>query len=149
MRLPTTIFLAFLLSAYAFAIDKYRISVARMFDRTSADLSYKFFGTITKDKENLVDISITSGLGIVVWDYDRNEGRLHADLNMGINSVYFSIGPFVTSGGMGTAAGLRTACGYNFRSRTFVSGYWELAAGLPFSHRGVRAGIGVQAGFSF
>lgn len=149
MKKILTVSLVCLCSTYAFAIDKYRISVARMFGRSTADLSYFFFRTKAKDNKDFVDISITGGLGIVVWDYDSNEGRLHADWNMGINSVYFSIGPFITSGAMGAAAGLRTACGYQFRGNAFIGGYWEVAAGLPFSNRGTRAGIGLQAGFSF
>jgi hypothetical protein len=149
MKRISIISLVCLLSTNALAIDRYKISVVRMFDRSTADLSYKFFGTRARDSKDFVDISITGGLGIVVWDYGPNEGRLHADWNMGINSVRFSIGSFITSGTMGAAVGLRTSYGYQFLSRASIGGYWELTAGLPFSHRGTRAGIGIQAGFSF
>jgi hypothetical protein len=139
-----------LLQTSAAANDTFKVSVARMFGRTAADLSYIFFGTVARDGKNEIGIHVSGGLGIVRWDNDHNgEGRIYADACMGGKTMQFSIGSFVTSGANGgPALGIRTSVGCHFRHKLFTAGYWEYAAGLPFM-RGSRAGIGLQAGFSF
>jgi len=126
-----------------------------MFDRTAADVSYRFFSTIAsgddQDIQN-IQIRVTGGLGVVRWDTDHNgEGRIHADVSFGFGAKFFSIGPFVTSGATGgPALGIRSSFGWQTRrGGLFAAGYWEYAQGLLFLKRGGRAGIGVQAGFGF
>jgi len=152
-RLKTCLLMC-LLPASAAAQGAFKVSVARMFDRTAADVSYTLFSTVTADKDMTVRIRVSAGLGIVRWDDDHNgEGRLHADVSMGGKSKYFSIGTFVTSGANGGPAfGIRCSFGWQSQDGLFVAGYWEYTQGLLlglFSQRGGRAGIGVQAGFSF
>jgi hypothetical protein len=119
--------------------------------RTAADLSLNLFHTYTREKKDTVNIDISAGIGGLRWDDDHNgEGRIHADASFGINSVYFSFGGFVTCGNEGgPALGIRTTGGYFFPSRLYIGGYWEFAAALPFTSRGSRGGIGIQAGFNF
>ena len=144
-----------LLSVSAFAMDRYQISVARMFDRTTADLSHNFFITGVKDRDEFgrgrtFAIVFSAGIGAVRWDNAHNsEGRLHADASITVISVHFSVGPFITSGAVGPALGIRTALGYKSPRSLFVSGYWEVAAGLPGTERGTRAGVGIQVGIGF
>ena len=151
MKIPLILGLACLLCSGVMADENLKITGTRMNGRTSADISYKFFYTLARNNNQSVKIEFTAGLGHVWWDGDeRDEGRLHADVSLGINSFYWSIGPILTSGTKGgVAAGLRTMIGYQFRSRVFAGAYWEFVAGLPFSDRGSRSGIGIQAGFSF
>jgi len=149
-----TCLLMCLLSASAAAQGAFKVSVARMFDRTAADVSYTLFSTVATGEEMdgmTVRIRVSAGLGIVRWDDDHNgEGRLHADVSMGGKSEYFSIGPFVTSGANGgPALGIRCSFGWQSRNGLFVACYWEYAQGLLFLQRGGRAGLGVQTGFSF
>ncbi|MDR2562131.1 MAG: hypothetical protein LBC63_10230 [Holophagales bacterium] len=147
-----TCLLMCLLPACAAAQGTYKVSVARMFDRTAADVSYKLFSTVTHDNDTHINIHVSCGLGVVRWDNDHNgEGRLHADVSFGMGTKFFSIGSFITSGANGDPAlGIRCSYGWQSRNGLFVAGYWEYAQGLfLFLGRGGRAGIGVQAGFVF
>jgi len=140
-----------LLPPRAFANDEIKVSVARMSGRTAVDASLIFYGTVMHQGSQHIGVHITAGLGIVRWDSDRDgEGRIHADASIGGENVFFSIGPFVTSGASGgPALGARSSLGYHFRHKLFLAGYWEYAQGLPSSKRGGRAGAGLLAGFSF
>jgi hypothetical protein len=147
-----TCLLVCLLPESAAAQGTYKVSVARMFDRTAADVSYKLFSTVTDNDYTHVDVHVSCGLGVVRWDNDHNgEGRLHADVSIGIKTKFFSIGPFITSGASGgPALGVRSSFGWQSRrGGLFAAAYWEYAQGLLIWQRGGRAGIGIQAGFSF
>ena len=150
-KILPAIFSLCLLSVNAFGGDRYQISVARMPERATADVSYNLFATRVKAHAVSIATALSAGIGAVRWDNDRNgEGRLHVDASLSINRVHFSIGPFVTSGKRidQAALGLRTALGYKSRNSIFVGGYWEVTAGLP-AERGTRAGGGIQVGIGF
>ena len=151
MKILPAVFSLSLLSVNAFAGDRHQISIARMLDRTTADVSYNFFTTrIQNEDAPLIAIVFSAGIGAVRWDNAHNsEGRLHADASITMGSVHFSIGPFITSGAVGPALGIRTALGYKSPRSLFVGGYWEVAAGLPGTERGTRAGVGIQVGIGF
>jgi len=135
-----TCLLMCLLPASAVAQGAFKVSAARMFDRTAADVSYRLFSTVTSDEDMTVRIKVSAGLGIVRWDNDHNgEGRLHADVSMGGKSMYFSNGPFITSGASGgPAAGIRCSFGWQSQDGLFVAGYWEYTQGLLILGRGGR-----------
>jgi hypothetical protein len=143
--------LSCILPTSALAAEKYKISAVRMFDRMAADVSCSLFRFKVKEPDVSLIFNFYVGLGAVRWDDDRNgEGRVHADASTQLNSVYFSVGTFLTSGATGDPAlGIRSTLGYQFHQRAFVGGYWEFAAGLPSTSRASRAGIGIQAGFTF
>jgi hypothetical protein len=151
MKISSLVFAFCLISAKLSAADKYQIAVARMSDRTIADISFKPTALKIKSDGYLFGFDFSTGLGAVKWDHDTDfEGRVHLDATMGINSWYYSIGSFLTySRHLGAALGLRTALGRQSRHGLFIGGYWEFTAPLPGAERNSRAGLGVQAGYRF
>ena len=138
-----------LFSASALAQGNFNISAARMSERTTANVSYNFSQISARREDIAVGVNFSIGIGAALWDGGhQNEGRLHADARITLNRVYFSTGPFATSGNKGgVALGIRTALGYQSIYRFFVGGYWEAAAGLPGTSRSSKGGLGIQAGF--
>jgi hypothetical protein len=151
MNKLSTVMVICLTSAELIAADKYQIAVARMSDRTIADMSFKPTFFTAKRDGYIVNFDFSTGIGAVKWDHDPNyEGRVHLDGTMGINSWYFTVGSFVTYGrNRGAALGIRTGLGRQSHHGLFIGGYWEFTAPLPGAERNSRAGLGVQAGYRF
>lgn len=152
--------LTFFLSADAHASNRTAISIARMSGRTTMDVSRSFYHTKIKEDGDTIETFFSAGLGAVWWDCGPSgEGRVHVDVGLSVNSVYFLIGGFFTYGDIprssdycsasdGPALGIRSAMGYKSRHNLFVGGYWEFTA-APGTSRGTRAGLGVQTGIKF